>query len=947
MPTGPVDPARPVFARVRARRLAVLVASTLVSGLLASAVAAVVLSALVGPDTVGSEVRVNLAGRQRMLTERTCAELLAAALATAPGERSEHAAAVRRAAKLLWDTESSLRRGGPVLGLTGEPTGDVLPPPHASLRRARQQVRGDLTGYARQAVTMSRAVTSASRVDASELAGLVDRRAALVSVLDVATRAEQTQAATAAALSRRTAVVAIGVLGALAAAVVLLAARHQSQTASRRLTVAADARMRAVLNGSREATLVMSRDGIVRFATPAVEALGLDAELLVGHSLVRHVVTRDRERAVLAFARGSTEEVELDLLTGAVVGLALTDLTSDPTVNGLVVHVRDVTELRRAGRVKARRDATSELLRSVASAANTSLSVAGALQIVLDDVCEHFDWKLGHALVIDPETGDLRSSDLWATRGPCERFATFRAVSREMVFVPGVGLPGRVLCDREPIWVADVIRDSNFPRAPYAVQAGLHAAAAFPIVLEDTVIAVLEFFDTEILSADDDVLDVMRHIGQHLGRVAEREQTATVLRRQALTDDVTGLANRVAFQSALSGLRSSGSPVTVLYLDLDDFKDVNDVLGHAAGDDLLRHVALTLSQASRGSDVVARVGGDEFAILTTCPPGQAESLAERILTRLLQPALVAHGSVLVSASMGIAAAADDGVNDLMVEADLALYAAKGRGKSCWVRYDSTLADELRSRTDLDDRLRAALAEGGFEVHYQPVVDALTLEVVSAEALLRWPGSGLGPAEFVPRLEVTGLVVPVGRWVLETACLQAAQWRAAGLGRAVAVNVSPRQIATAGFEHEVADVLSASGLPAELLVLEVTETAADGLDVDVLHRLSALGVRMAVDDFGTGYSSMTRLRTMPTDTVKIDRSFVNDLTTSAQASALVRSMIELSHALGRRVVAEGVETHEQRQVLVTMGCDLLQGYLFGRPVPAADLDPAHGDEALVG
>ena len=407
-------------------------------------------------------------------------------------------------------------------------------------------------------------------------------------------------------------------------------------------------------------------------------------------------------------------------------------------------------------------------------------------------------------------------------------------------------------------------------------------------------------------------------------------------------DALTGLPDRAAFVAALKRAADSGDGVAVLFLDLDDFKVVNDTLGHPAGDGLLREVAGYLRTALPEA-TIARLGGDEFAILMQ-DIDQGESLAalaDRIQACFQRTVTLDGQQADCSASLGIAVAPGDGADGitLMKNADLALYRAKGEGKSTYHFFEPALDEEARRRRQMELDLRLALREGGFELYFQPLYSLTEERLQGFEALIRWPHPELGmisPLDFIPLAEETGLIVPIGDWVIREACHQAAQWPD---DLSVAVNVSPKQFATPGLSQTILQALAASGLPPQRLELEITESifiANVEKTLSALHGLRDLGVRIALDDFGTGYSSLSYLRSFPFDKVKIDRSFVEDLSKGGNAHAVIRAITTLADALGMDTLAEGVEEQDQLDVLRQEGCRFIQGFLFSRPVPAGEV-----------
>jgi diguanylate cyclase (GGDEF)-like protein len=389
----------------------------------------------------------------------------------------------------------------------------------------------------------------------------------------------------------------------------------------------------------------------------------------------------------------------------------------------------------------------------------------------------------------------------------------------------------------------------------------------------------------------------------------------------------------------------TGNTVGLLFCDLDAFKTVNDTLGHQEGDRLLVEVARRLVATVRDGDTVARFGGDEFAIMVEDVGSTDEvmELGRRVLDALRPPVTLAGRPVSVGVSIGVATTAQAAVRgpELVSNADAAMYAAKERGKGCVVAFRPEMRIRATRRFELTGDLWHAADEGQLRLHYQPTVRLGTGEITGFEALLRWqhPTRGLiPPLEFIPAAEESGLIVPIGRWVLQTACRDARRWREAhpAADLTIAVNVSARQLRDPGLAADVAFVLVDSDLPGSALVLEVTESVLlDDFEAveDQLRRIKELGVRLAVDDFGTGYSSFGYLRRYPFDVIKIDRSFVQDAVGRADAAAIVRAMVDLGGSLGLRTVAEGVESVDQAALLTTMACGEAQGFLWSRPVPA--------------
>jgi diguanylate cyclase (GGDEF)-like protein len=429
--------------------------------------------------------------------------------------------------------------------------------------------------------------------------------------------------------------------------------------------------------------------------------------------------------------------------------------------------------------------------------------------------------------------------------------------------------------------------------------------------------------------------------------ITEKRQSELKIEHMAHHDALTDLANRALLNMRLE--QALGDPgdsrmVAVHHIDLDRFKAVNDTFGHQAGDKLLKIVASRLRAVVRASDTIARMGGDEFVIVQApvADPAEATSLAQRVIIAVGEPFDIDGHLAAVGASIGIALSPGDGSTSekLLRNADLALYRAKDDGRGTFHFFEPAMDEQMQSRRILEQDLRKALPSGEFELYYQPVVNLRSGTISGFEALIRWnhPQRGLiSPATFIPLAEESGFIVPLGEWVIRQACLTAADWPE---HLHVAVNISASQFRSAGLMQVIVGALAASGLKATRLEIEITETVLlqdKEATLAILHRLRALGVRIAMDDFGTGYSSLTYLQSFPFDKIKIDRSFVKDITENSGSLNIVRAVAALANGMGMTATAEGVETTEQLDRITAEGCTEMQGYLFSRPLPAADIE----------
>jgi diguanylate cyclase (GGDEF)-like protein len=429
--------------------------------------------------------------------------------------------------------------------------------------------------------------------------------------------------------------------------------------------------------------------------------------------------------------------------------------------------------------------------------------------------------------------------------------------------------------------------------------------------------------------------------------VTERKRAAARVEHLALHDSLTGLPNRLVLQQraelAIARAQRHGGSFALALVDLDRFKHINDTLGHAVGDEVLKLVAQRLKDAMRSSDTLVRMGGDEFVLLLPDIrlPEDAREVGQKILQALVRDAEIEGHALHLSGSVGMAFFPEHGddLKGLLRSADAAMYDAKSRGRDAFSLYESRMSLHAENQSEQRAELRQAVALGEFVLFYQPIVEARSGEVRAFEALMRWqhPERGLVmPGEFIALAEETGLIVPMGEWVIRQACADLARMRRGGHPELrMTVNVSPRQFMSDGLESCVRDALRAAGLQGSALELEITESVlmnSVSRTQEVLAALRAVGVRIAVDDFGTGYSSLSYLANFPVHTLKVDRSFVSQMNRSAPAASLTGAIISMGHSLGLEVIAEGVETADQQDHLVRLACDLLQGYRFGRPVP---------------
>ena len=629
----------------------------------------------------------------------------------------------------------------------------------------------------------------------------------------------------------------------------------------------------------------------------------------------------------------------------------------DGTIIDVEIVSHELTFAGRRARVVLATDVTAR--RSAENAQRAQLVVAQRLvdSTTIDEAGPKLLDALGSTMGWDAAT-------IWRVDGTSEvlRFDTFWSVPtadpgltaelehslRSATFRSGDGWAGLAWQTGEPVCEENGPPVEVCPGAAALRRASLHRTVAIPIVGSNGVLGVLEFFTRIHRPIDDGSLRTLTIASAQLGQFLERKRAEQALAYQALHDPLTGLPNRALFldrlQISLANSRRRRGTVAVLFLDIDNFKVINDSLGHRAGDELLTMVATRITAALRPGDTVARFGGDEFVVLAEQISGVQDAvvIAERISSTFNEPFSLELGENFVSASIGIALSgtSPEDAEDLIRGADSAMYRAKDRGRGQYEVFDELMHAQMLGRLRTEKDLREALRRDELTLFYQPVVDLPDGNVVGVEALVRWnhPERGLlEPAEFITLAEENGLILPIGRWVLLEACRQAARWRRARPGMppiSVSVNVSAMQAVHGSLDRVVEEVLRETGADAHMLKLELTESVlleeTDGLH-ETLRNLEARGVRLVLDDFGTGYSALGYLHRFPIQGLKIDRSFVDGIETDRKRTAIAQAVIDIARALDIEVV--GIECRRQAELLFELGCNYAQGFYFAPPAPA--------------
>jgi diguanylate cyclase (GGDEF)-like protein/PAS domain S-box-containing protein len=711
-----------------------------------------------------------------------------------------------------------------------------------------------------------------------------------------------------------------------------------------------DERFRHVFEESPTGLVLADLDLQVVDANRAFAAfLGRERSELIGHNVASYseptdmLVTRQRHAELLA---GETSHYSMEkrylhtdgsLVWGELTVSLVRDDRGRP--QAVFAQVQNIAERRRAVEVLDRRARHSEAAAELGRIALVAADLGELAERTAEVVAE----RLGADACNITEVNGLELHNLAVFgaapgRGQGERW-TMRQRS----------LAGLVFSTDGPL-VVDDLAAGDVDASAQLLGSGMRSAMGVAVEGRDGPAGMVAVFSRAPRAWTSDESAFLHVVANVMGSAIERAAREEEAVHRALHDPLTGLPNRDLFADrlalTLARARRGGPLPAVLIADLDQFKLVNDSLGHHAGDELLRAVAPRFAAAVRETDTVARFGGDEFVVLSdgVGSEQQALALAQRLASVLDDPIEVAGGPVFVSASFGVAAAvATSDAAGLLRDADAALYRAKARGRGRCELFDAPMRAQAMARLEIETGLRVALGGDQLALHYQPVVDLRSGATLALEALMRWrhPVRGaVSPGEFIPVAEEAGLIVPLGRWALHEACRHAA---ALGPdGPPVSVNLSARQLAFPGVVGEVAVVLDRTGLAPERLWLELTETAlfeeADA-PLSVLHELKALGIALVLDDFGTGYSSLAYLQRFPLDALKIDRAFVAEMTEDERASALVVAIATMARSLGLTVVPEGIETEAQRDALLELGCRYGQGFLFGRPEPASHYLPA--------
>lgn len=597
-----------------------------------------------------------------------------------------------------------------------------------------------------------------------------------------------------------------------------------------------------------------------------------------------------------------------------------------------------------------------DLIYRTTQLASESTSFGEAIKSCVELVCEVIAYPVGHSFIVSEDNDSLFPSDIWHSKDDSQS-GRFKKATMALDYSVKNSLPGKVWRSGQSLWVKNAHEDESLSRSKLFEQFDIQSAFAFPVIVYGKVVAVCEFFSFDERPEVEGFLSVFQFLGEQVGHVLERKKVEREFEELAHHDTITSLPNRAYFQDylnrSISRAKRNGESLALLYLDLDNFKKVNDSLGHLIGDQLLKKVAQVICQSAREEDFVSRLGGDEFGVLIVNIKSykQAVSLAKRIISGFTKPLIIGGHEIITSTSIGIAVYPTGGNDayELQKNADMAMYRAKDIGRNTFQFFSAELNKEYQRQLAIETELRDAISANELRVEYQPQMSLKTGEIYGVEALVRWNNKVLGevgPAEFISVSEDAGLVAPIGAWVLEESCRQLHQWKCDypahfnSNSLVLSVNISVAQLTHSKLDQQIKHSMTKYGIKSNELELELTETALMlnlETSIKALKDLSALGVGIAIDDFGTGYSSLSYLKQLPFSSLKIDRSFIQDVTSDPDDASIVKAIIQLGLIMDLAIIAEGVETESQLDFLKESGCHYGQGYLFNKPLSPAQVE----------
>ncbi|MCX7115138.1 MAG: EAL domain-containing protein [Gammaproteobacteria bacterium] len=660
-----------------------------------------------------------------------------------------------------------------------------------------------------------------------------------------------------------------------------------------------------------------------------------DFFLIDSQKIIEQYTEKNKNSDAMLPIEGKIKNFKGDILDVEMVGAPFSYQDQSATY----IILWDVTERKRSA-------LHLEIQYSIASTLAEAVTLFVATGKILKIICERLQWDCGVIWAVDKKNNVLRCTRTWQM--PQIQDDVFQQTCMNMSFSLGADSPGKVWKNRKALWKTNILHDESFLRHEFITQIGLNTTIAFPILYEDKILGVIEFFSKNTFQVNRDFLLWFESIGIQFGVFLKRKHIEEQMSYLTEHDALTGLSNRLIFErfleGALASAKKSKEKLAILFLDLDNFKYVNDSMGHQAGDLLLKEVSQRLSSCIRKQDLVSRLGGDEFIILLS-NVGSKKVIVEIINALQIQLSsqrMMKEAGFFMTASIGISRFPEDGntVSSLIKSADIAMYAAKEKGRNTFQFCTPEMTVKAENRGVLLNNLRNALENNEFILYYQPKIETISQRVVGMEALIRWkrPDAVILPNGFIDAAEDSDLIIPICEWVLKTACLQNKAWQMMGLPTInVSINLSVRNLNKRLLQVMEA-VLSETNIHPYSFEIELTESALmynPENNIQILRSLKEMGLKISIDDFGTGYSSLSYLKLFPIDIIKIDRSFVSHITTDPKDAAIVIAIIAMARSLRYQVIAEGVETKAQLKFLKKYGCDQIQGYYFSRPLPVAE------------
>lgn len=703
-----------------------------------------------------------------------------------------------------------------------------------------------------------------------------------------------------------------------------------------------------IIQSANEAIFSLNLEGIIRRWNHAAETIyRYTADEIIGKSFLILVPTEDNERVAnllnLIESGDSISKYEINLLDkdGHRVNSLMTIAPIKNklgSINGAVVLAQDFTKFKQS-------EQQSALQFRIEAELSESSGIPDVLHNILKTVCEILEFQIGEVWVLAPEDTVLRCASSWKSYYLPDELTQ---VSDKLTFQYNEGIPGNVWASKHPYWTTNLSQDKIVTRRESLVESGINCCFGFPIMFDEDILGVILLFGRNFEEPDIRFMLQFEIIGKQIGSFFKRQHIEKELLYLTRHDKLTGLANRFVTEGILSDAIDQAkihqTMVAFLYVDLDQFKNIDDTFGHDKGDLLLQEMAGRLKSISRKIDLIARFSGDEFAIVLPDIKTKkfVDSYAQKILDIIALPFTIDKNEFYLTATIGISIYPYDGIDvgSLFRAADLTMYQSKKTGRNSYQYSSMELTKMEQKNVMMGAKLHQALQKNEFTLYYQPIVNVQTNKLVSVEALLRWKttnGEIIPPSVFIPLLEQSDLILVVGEWVLQTACEQIKEWHQLGL-QSVAVNLSVHQL-NAQFIKKIKHILDVVGLSPTQLLLEVTESVLMTRTkerLDILDSLTTMGINISIDDFGTGYSSFAYLKDFSIQVLKIDQSFIADVRKNKNSASIVNAIIAMAHALNIKIIAEGVETKKQLHFLQEAGCDEYQGYYYSEPLPPDEL-----------